>query len=256
MESHEFLTLNVSEYVATVTLARPPVNALTLGMFDDIAGVFHSIAERADDVRVAIITGDGGYFSAGRDVKAAGGEPPEQRMASYRRAKEAVVHCAVPVIGAIPGPALGAGFDLALSCDLIVASTHATFGWPEIDFGLMGGIAMTLRTLNPYQTRMLCFTGQRLTAAQLHEMGVVQTVVPPASLIDEALNLARVVAAKPPLAVRAAKLAVNEVEKLVDHEQAFRLIEMRAGLMLAATEDHKEAAAAFSQKRAPVFRGR
>lgn len=256
MASRELLRLDVSDFIATVTLDRPPVNALNLALYNEIRSVFDEISERQSDVRVAILTATGKYFCAGRDLKTADNDPPEKRSAAVRAAFGSLYHCAVPVIGAINGPALGGGLTLVLDCDIIIASERATFGLPEINAGLCGGMALNRRGFNQYQGRRLYFTGEAISAAELYRMGVADSVVPHEQLMTEATKLATVLASKSPIALRAAKWSANEVEKILDFEQAYRAVESRVSLALAATEDHKEAVRAFIEKRPPVFQGR
>ena len=256
MSQYQLLDLSVEDYIATITLQRPPANAMSKELYDEVTAVFTEVGDRSDDVRVAIVTGAGRFFCAGRDIKIARNDPPEKRSASVRAAVAAVVHCAVPVIAAVNGPALGAGFALAVDCDLIVASETATFGLPEIDRALCGGFSSTRRGLTTYQGRKLYFTGEHVCAETMREWGVVDKVVPPGELMAEARKLAAVLAGKSPLALRMAKWSANEVDKILDFEQAYRAVESRASLVLAASEDHAEANLAFKEKRAPRFVGR
>ncbi|HXO23714.1 MAG TPA: enoyl-CoA hydratase-related protein [Streptosporangiaceae bacterium] len=256
MSSYKFIDVEVSDYIATVTVDRPPANAMSLDLYDEIGAVFREVGDLVDDVRVAILTARGKYFCAGRDVKVARNDPPEKRSASVRAAFGSLLHCAVPVIGAINGPALGAGYTLATFCDLLVASELATFALPEINFGLCGGYTSTRRGLTAYQGRKLAFTGEPVSAETMREWGVVDQVVPPGELMAEARKLAAVLAGKSPLALRMAKWSANEVDKILDFEQAYRAVESRASLVLAASEDHAEANLAFKEKRAPRFVGR
>ncbi len=256
MGDYECLKLEVSDYIATVRLDRPPANALSWQLYREIGAVFDELSERADDVRVAILTGTGKYFCAGRDIKIATNDPPEKRNASVRAAFHSLLHCAVPVIGAINGAALGGGLTLVLDCDIIYASETATFGLPEINSALCGGFTSTRRGFNTYQGRRLYFTGEPASAELLHRWGIVDTVTSPEELMPEAMKLARVLAAKSPLALRTAKWSANEVEKILDFEQAYRAVESRATLGLARSEDHAEAVRAFKEKRDPVWVGR
>jgi enoyl-CoA hydratase len=256
MGNYEHLDFAVGDFIATVRIDRPPVNALTMALYREIYAVFTEISDRMEDVRVAILTGTGKYFCAGRDLKIADREPQEQRNAAVRAAFGALYHCAVPVIGAINGPALGAGLTMVLDCDIIIASERATFGLPEINAGLCGGMAGTRRGFNQYQGRKLYFTGDAISAQELFRLNVADSVVTPDELMPTAMQLATRLAAKSPLALRAAKWSANEVEKILDFEQAYRAVESRVTLGLAQTEDHKEAVRAFVEKRPPVFVGR
>ena len=146
----------VENHVALVTLDNAPVNAAALDMLQELTDVFDSFNDR-DDVRVAVLTGAGKCFSAGADLK---NRPdlsiPGKRWNRNRIVREvaySIADCAKPVIAAVNGPALGAGFGLAASCDIIVASENAVFGLPEIDVGLMGGGKHTSRIVPHSLTR-------------------------------------------------------------------------------------------------------
>jgi enoyl-CoA hydratase len=148
---------------------------------------------------------------------------------------------------------VGAGFALVLYCDIILAADSAVFSWPEINLGLSGGMALTLRGLTTYQARKLCFTGDPVAGHDLHRMGVVDEVVPDDELMPKANELAAKLAAKAPTALRAAKRTANEVEKMIDFELAFIAVESRVSRSLVETADHREAVAAFQQRRARVL---
>lgn len=255
MTSYENLRLDVSDYVATVTLTRPPVNALSMALYKDVRAVFDEISSRPDDIRVAVLTAEGKYFCAGRDLKIADNDPQEVRNAAVRAAFGSLYHCAVPVIAAVNGAALGGGLTLVLDCDIIIASENATFGLPEINAGLCGGMALNRRGFNQYQGRKLYFTGEAISAAEMYRLGVIDTMTTPEGLMPAAMELAKKLAAKSPVALRAAKWSANEVEKILDFEQAYRAVESRVTLGLAQTDDHKEAVKAFIEKRPPVFVG-
>ena len=256
MGNYQFVKLEVKDYIATVTLDRPPVNALSMDLYRDIGGVFQEITDRTDDVRVAILTGAGRCFCAGRDLKLAETDPWEKRAALTRAAFGALYHCAVPVIAAVNGPAMGAGFVSTSFCDIIIASEKAIFSLPEIDAGLNMSVAAMTRWLNTGQARRLAFTGERVSGQELYRMGMVDSVVPHDELMPAALKLAHVLASKSAIAMRAAKWSANEVEKLTDHEQAYRAIESRVSMALFDTEDRREAGRAFIEKRPPAFKGR
>lgn len=254
--SYEFIKLEVQDFIATITVNRAPVNALNMALYKEIGAVFDEVGNRPDDVRVAIITGTGKYFCAGRDMKSADKDRQEVRNAAVRAAFASEYHCAVPVIAAVNGPALGGGLTLALNCDILIASKNATFGLPEINAGLCGGMALTRRGLNQYQGRKLYFSGEAVSADEFYRLGVLDQVVAPEELMPAATALATKLAGKSPLALRAAKWSANEVEKILDFEQAYRAVESRTSLGLAQTEDHHEAVRAFVEKRPPVFHGR
>lgn len=255
MGNYQYVKLEVRDFIATVTLDRPPVNALSMDLYRDIGGAFEEVSER-DDVRVAILTGAGRCFCAGRDLKLAETDPWEKRSALTRRAFGNLYHCAVPVIAAVNGPAMGAGFIQTSFCDVIIASEQAIFALPEIDAGLNMSVKAMTRWVNTGYARKLAFTGERVPAQELYRIGMIQAVVPHDQLMPEAMKLAKVLAAKSPLALRAAKWSANEVEKLTDVEQAYRAIESRVSMGLFTTADRKEAGRAFVEKRAPKFTGK
>ena len=126
----------------------------------------------------------------------------------------AITDCAVPVIGAINGPALGAGLAYAACCDILVAADTATFGCTEINVGLLGASAHLSRLVGRHKAREMFFTGETVTAAELHRLGVVRAVVPRAELMGTALELAATLATKSPIAMRLAKESMNRVEDL------------------------------------------
>jgi enoyl-CoA hydratase len=257
VSDYSAIRFSVRDHVAEVRIDRPPANALNMDLYRELRDAFTTISEsEPTEIRAAILTGTGKYFCAGRDMKSADKDPVEKRNAMNRAAHFAVYHCAVPLIAAVNGAALGGGLTFVLESDIIVAAQNATFGLPEINIGLAGGLAATRRGLNIYQGRKLYFTGRSVDAAYMHTAGVVDTVTSADDLMDAAWELASDIASKSPVAVRAAKWSANEIEKILDYEQANRAIQSRVTLGLAATEDHKEAIRAFAEKRDPVFKGR
>jgi enoyl-CoA hydratase/carnithine racemase len=254
------LRLEVSDYIAIVTMDNPPVNAAESDW--EIQETFDSFYDR-DDVRVAILTGAGTRgFCAGVDVKkraesAQQEQPPGTYQGQTRRGREnfnSIVDCAVPVIGAINGHALGAGLALAASCDYRIASENATFGLPEIDVGLLGGARHFMRMFPQGATRRANFTGLRINAQEAYRLGVVEKVVPPEQLMEAALEDARIIAQKMPVGIRMAKANLNLIENM-DLKNGYRFEQTQTAL-LQRTEDALEAKKAFAEKRAPVFKGR
>jgi len=171
-----------------------------------------------------------------------------------RRTFSAILDCAVPVIAAVNGPALGAGAVLAAMCDIRLASEDATFGLPEINVGRCGGGAPLGRLLPQGVVRRMFFTGQPISAAEAYRLGFVQSVTAADDLMEEARRLAAVIASKAPLGIRYGKAALNEVEGLPVKEGY--AIEQRYSTKLMATEDAREATRAVLEKRPPIFNGR
>jgi enoyl-CoA hydratase/carnithine racemase len=228
METLEHVRFEITDAIATVTLARPPVNALSMQLCLDIAEAFARVKRRGDEVRAVIFTGEGRCFCAGKDTKVADSEPQQERAAALHAAMDAVYRCEVPVVAAPNGPAIGAGFRLVLYCDVVVASTDAVFAMPEVDVGLIPSTATLLRAFNQQQAREIAFTGARYSASDMQRMGLVCNVVGPEQLSEEARALALTFAAKDPNVLRSAKWSANEVELLLgDHAIAHRVIEQR-----------------------------
>ncbi len=251
------INVETSDKVAFVTIDRPPVNALTLAMYEEIADVFEQQGAR-DDVHCVVFSATGSKaFCAGLDLKeflnATVADDPA-RAVIVRRTFFAIRHCALPVIAAVNGPALGAGCVLTSVADIRIAAENATFGMPEINVGRCGGTAHMGRHIPQGLLRRMFFTGQPIGAEEAYRNGFVQQVVPPAQLADTAAELAGVIAAKAPLGLRMGKEALNEVETMpVDEGYA---VEQSYSTKLMHTEDAREAVRAVVEKRAPVFQGR
>jgi enoyl-CoA hydratase len=158
------------------------------------------------------------------------------------------------VIAAANGPALGAGLALILSCDIILASENAFFAMPEIDVGLAGGASFITQHLGRSFARSMYFTGRRIPAAEFYRRGVIEACLPRDQLLPAALDLAREIASKSPVAMREAKRAFNTVEEM-PRRDAYRF-EQSVTVALSHTEDAREAQQAFAEKRKPIFRGR
>src|ERR1700687_2059967 len=196
----ENLRLEVADLVATVTLDRPPVNALGRDIREEMIRVFDALHDR-EDVRAVVLTGSGTIFCAGADIKGRSlmtGDPGDHGKLNrlVREVFCSVMECSKPVIAAVNGPALGAGFVLTLCCDILLAADGAIFAMPEVDVGLAGGVKFLQRHLTPSKARRLLLTGQRVPAAELYRLGVLEECEPAALLMPTALALARDIAAK------------------------------------------------------------
>lgn len=251
------INMHMEDGIASITLDNPPVNALTLALYEEIGEVFETTAARSD-VRCIVFTSAGTRaFCAGLDLKeflAATVEEDPARAKVVRRSFSRVRHAAVPVIGAINGPALGAGAVFASVCDIRIASETATFGMPEINVGRCGGGAHLGRHFPQGMLRKMFFTGQPIAAEEAWRLGFVQEVVNPASLQQTAQHLAKVIAQKAPLGLRMGKEALNRIEFMAV-EDGYE-VEQDYSTKLMATEDAREATQAVVEKRAPVFVGR
>jgi enoyl-CoA hydratase len=247
--------------VATLTLDRPERrNALDAAALGELLAVLSRLgADR--DLRALVITGaDERAFSAGADIAAMAAMPAAEGYA-YARLGHAVMAAVeglpVPVVGALNGVALGGGLELALACDLLVASERARLGQPEINLGLIpgfGGTQRLVRRIGLARARELIYLGQVIGAEEARRLGLVARVVPAARLADEAAALARELAAKPPLALRQAKRA-TAIAADADGITGCRY-EIEAFAAAFASEDRVEGLRAFLEKRPPSWKGR
>jgi enoyl-CoA hydratase len=240
-------------HVAVITIDRPPVNAMTGELYAALGDLFVALGEEPD-LRCVILTGAGTKaFVAGADVRnfieAKDSLPERQRQAA--RAFAAIRGCRVPVIGAINGPALGAGLVIASVTDIMVAAESATFGLPEIDVGVLGGSRFLEELVPPQRLRRMTLTGYRMPAADLMALGGLEAVVPVDSVVDAAAEIAREISGKSPIGVRYAKEALDLLHG-TDLERGYR-IEQLFTEILSAHPDSKEAASAWLEKRSPVF---
>jgi enoyl-CoA hydratase/carnithine racemase len=254
----EQFRLDVADGIATVTFDRPPVNAQNRRTREELIRVFDTLSDR-DDVRVAILTGAGNMFSAGADLKERVDlvHEPGDYVRHNRLVREffyAVTDCSKPVIAAVNGPAIGAGFVLMLACDIMIASDNAYFSMPEINVGLAGGARFLMEHVARSTVRSIYFTGRRVPAAELYRLGVIEACPPRDQLMETALDLAREIAGKSPLAIRHIKRALNTIEELPVRD-AYRF-EQSVTVELSHTEDAREAQRAFVEKRKPEFKGR
>ncbi len=241
--------------VALVTLERPPVNAFTPPMFARLREVFQGLsADR--EIRSVVMTGAGRAFCAGSDVAGfldQSFEDATQELALIRVAFNALQDCAVPVIAAVNGAAMGTGMVLAALSDIRIASENALFALPEINVGAMGGFRHAMRLAPQGLGRLMAFTGCRIDAQTALRAGMVERVVPAGELIAAARDIAGQIAAKSPEAMRLAKQAANRVEEMNLKEG----YEYECGLIasLRNSAQAREAAVAFLEKREPNFDG-
>jgi enoyl-CoA hydratase len=253
------VTVDIADHIAVVTLDRPPVNAVDHATLGELTDAFVGIGDDRD-VRAAIFTATGDRaFMAGLDLRAeapdAGRSPARFLTDPGLVAREpmwAITDCAVPVIGAINGPALGAGLAYAACCDILVAAETATFGTTEINVGLLGASAHLSRLVGRHKAREMFFTGETVTAEELHRLGVVRAVVPRDQLMETARELATTLAAKSPIAMRLAKESMNRVEDM-SLEEGYRT-EQDYTARLVRFEDAREARDAFLERREPEWK--
>lgn len=252
----EELLVEVRDGVQIMTLNRPEArNAATLALSQAMAAALDQLDAR-DDIRLGIITGAGGNFCAGMDLKGfLRGERPSVEGRGFAGLNERPPR--KPLIAAVEGYALAGGFEVALACDLIVAADNANFGLPEVKRGLMATAGGLLRLPHrlPYHIAMeYILTGNLLPAADAHRFGLVNRLVPAGQALDQALELARVIAANGPLSTAGSKRVVVESAAWSPEEQFARQREIATPVF--ESEDAREGARAFAEKRAPVWQGK
>ena len=250
------------EGIARVTLNRPEArNALDLAMREGLEAALRTL-EGDQAVRVLVLAGAGEHFCAGGDVKlmqarrmsAAEGQ---QRVEAMNRTILALARFRPPTIAMVDGYAVGAGCNLALACDLVVASDRARFGEVFARIGLIpdgGGIYLLPRRVGLAKAKELVFTAEIIEAAEAERIGLVNRVVPAAELAARTLALARRIAEGPPRVHAMAKSLLDR-SLAIDFETSLAWEGLAQGLMIES-EDHREGLAAFFEKRAPRFTGR
>ena len=245
--------------VALVTLDRPEVlNALDFALIAELTDALEAL-DRDPACRAIVLTGAGDRaFAAGADIRELARQTPTSLFYDDEFHRwERIKRIRTPLIAAVRGVALGGGCELAMTCDMVVAAEDARFGQPEIKLGVMpgaGGTQRLTRALGKAKAMALVLTGDTLSAREAEAHGLVTRVVPPDGVLAEALTLAARIAAMPPVAVVAAKEAVNRAfETSLEAGLEF---ERRAFYLLFDTDDAHEGLSAFLEKRRPTWRGR
>lgn len=252
--------LDVKDGIATITMFRPEaMNALNEKVLRELKEAIASLNEDTS-VRAVIITGEGSAFVAGADIKTmlnADLAEGEEYTRFGQEVMNDIERLQKPVIAAINGYALGGGLELALACDIRIASTEARMGFPEVGLGIFPGFGGTQRTtwlIGKGKACELIFTGDHITAEQAAHIGLVNRVVPPQRLMMEARQLAERIASRGPVAVGLAKKAINQAQQMgLDAGLDF---ELKAVMQTFGTEDQKEGMTAFLERRKPEFKGK
>ena len=245
--------------IATVQINRPDVlNALNEEVLDELVKELTALDED-DGIRCIVLTGNERAFAAGADIKEnfVTATPISMLKQDLTTRWEAIRRIKTPIIAAVSGYALGGGCELAMICDIIVASETAQFGQPEINLGIIpgaGGTQRLTRAVGKYRANELILTGRRIKADEAKAIGLAAQVYPAASWLDDAKALARTIAEKPPVAARLATEAVDLAwNSTLDAGLEFG---RKAFYLLFATEDKKEGVDAFVNKRKASFKGR
>jgi enoyl-CoA hydratase len=244
----------VADGVAEVVMDHPPVNALTVAGWFELASVLRALGDDSA-VRVVVLRAEGKGFNAGVDIKEMQATEGFTALIGANRgcyaAFAAVYECAVPVIAAVHGYCLGGGIGLVGNADIIVASDDATFGLPEVDRGALGAATHLARLVPQHKMRAMVYTSAVASAAELHQFGSVLEVVPREELREAALAVARTIASKSPTVIRRAKESLNGIDP-VDVKRSYRFEQgFTFELNLSGVAD--EARQAFVDKRGPEF---
>jgi enoyl-CoA hydratase len=248
----------IEEHIGIVKLNRPTVlNALSHELMAELVQALEEF-DRDENVRVIIIAGSEKSFAAGADIKEMADESTVSIMLKDQfRTWDRVRFIRKPIIAAVSGYALGGGCELAMNCDMIVASETAQFGQPEISIGVIpgaGGTQRLTRVVGKHKAMEMILTGRPITAYEAHAIGLVNKVVPAEIFLDEAKALAKEIAKKSPIAVRMAKEAIL---KVFDTPLTEGLeVERKNFYMLFSSEDQKEGMRAFLEKRPAKFTGK
>lgn len=258
--SFEFIKVNpqYDKYVALIELNRPKeLNALSRQVMLEIRDTLKALDED-DNIRVIILTGGEKVFAAGADIKQmADATAIDMLNIDQFSTWDQIKKTRKPIIAAVSGFALGGGCELAMTCDMIIATETAKFGQPEIKIGTMpgaGGTQRLTRAIGKVRAMEMVLTGKFISAEEALQFGLVNRIVPAELMMSETLVLAKQIAAQSPVAIKLAKEAVNQAfNSTLDEGLMF---ERKNFYLTFASEDQKEGMAAFVEKRTPEFKGK
>lgn len=260
MEPREFsVTCDAKGAVADIVIDNPPVNALNFDIAFELGAIVDGLAARGE-TRCALVRTTGSRFSAGADLKETlryNGVVAMRLVEKVNRALDKVAQAPFPVVGVVQGPALGGGLELALCCDMIVASEDAMFGFPEVSLGAVpvyGGIRRLPKTVGEMWAKRLVLMGESIDARTAERIGLVQWVVPQDALLAESRKVAETLATRGPLAVRMAKQLIGAGGGTLCEADYARL-EDECFRHILRSKDRAEGVDAFLHKRNPQFAG-
>ncbi|MBI5567977.1 MAG: enoyl-CoA hydratase/isomerase family protein [Chloroflexi bacterium] len=249
---------SVMDRAGLIRLNRPQqLNALNVAVMDEVAAALEAF-DQNDGIGCIVITGNQRAFAAGADIKEmADATAVDMLLRDNIQRWDRIRQIKKPIIAAVSGYCLGGGCELAMTCDLIIASESAQFGQPEVNIGVMpgaGGTQRLTRAIGKSKAMEMVLTGRNMGAREAEQAGLVARVVPVEVYLDEALKLANEIASRPPIAVRLAKEAINKAFETslsdgLDYER-------RLFYFLFATDDQKEGMRAFVEKRPAEWQGR
>jgi enoyl-CoA hydratase len=252
----EHLTAEMDGPVTTVTMHRPPVNAVNQAMYGEIRELFGRADELLSGAKVVILVGDGRHFCAGNDLDEFVTMTPQNapgRMKLVREAFWAIYDCPVPIIAAVHGSALGTGVAIAASCDFMICSHSARLGVPEVGVGVMGGAKHLSRLLPQPLVRLMYYTAEPVPATEFVRFGAAVDAVPDDELRPSAVALAKRISRHSGAALRHAKESLNTIE-FMDLKPGYEF-EQRLTAKLSAHPDAKEGLRAVIERRAPAYEG-
>ncbi len=244
--------------IGIIQLNRPKLlNALNFELMTELVNALEEL-DREAAVKVIILTGGERAFAAGADLAEMSQATPVDLLLGRRfELWDRIRKISKPIIAAVSGYCLGGGNELAMNCDLIIASETATFGQPEVNVGIIpgaGGTQRLPRVVGKYKAMEMILTGKPISADEAFRIGLVNHLVPPESLMEEAKKIATDIASKPPISIRSAKEAILRAQDTT--LEVGLEFERKAFYMLFATEDGKEGMKAFLEKRKPNFKGK
>jgi enoyl-CoA hydratase len=252
-----YIDLKKDDGVALLTVDRPEaLNAMNFDMLQELSQVLDRVASD-DEVRVLVVTGAGRAFIAGADIGHMSSMTAQEAKAWSQLGQATVGKLEKlrrPVIAAVNGYALGGGTELALACDIRIASDKAVFGQPEVVLGMIAGFGGTQRLprlVGPGKAKEMLFTGDRYDAQAAYEMGLVNKVVPADELLPYCLDIAKRIAARGPQAVRFTKEAIDHGQNLTLERALHKETDLYA--LIFSTDEPREGCDAFLEKREPKF---
>lgn len=258
MSQYEFIDISITDQIAVIELNRPSqYNSLNYKMVSEILDAMKS-CDRNDDVRVIVLAGKGRAFSAGADIdEMAEANPIHLELLNQFEDWDELALIKKPVIGAVHGFVFGGGFELALCCDMLIAARGTEFSFPEVTLGVMpgaGGTQRLTKLVGKAKAIEWLWTGERISAEEVLKHGVINHIVSPELLMEEALRFAKRLTVMPPLSLRLIKDSVN---KAVDYSLYEGMQHERKNFyLLFSSEDQKEGMNAFIEKRKPNYKGK
>ncbi|WP_044894559.1 enoyl-CoA hydratase [Bacillus alveayuensis] len=256
----EFFKVNTEEFVTTITISRPPANALSSGLLKELTTILDQL-ENDENVRVIILHGEGRFFSAGADIKEfttiESAEKATELALAGQQVMERIEQFSKPVIAAIHGAALGGGLELAMGCHIRLVTENAKLGLPELQLGIIPGFAGTQRLtryVGPAKAAEMMWTAEPITGKEAVQWGLANRIVPEEQLLEEAKKLAQKIAQKSPISVHATLQLLNAAKSKTFQEALRQEAELFGNVFVS--EDAREGVQAFIEKRPAQFKGK